>query len=284
MPDDAGDVEAMNLAEAADIARTGLYSQSPLGLYRLAQINKPCFLLGGGPLVTNAEIRPRLNEFGIDLSLESRLQKVTSRKLWEAMEAGRFPKAGPSTTLPAHSDSVVAIDQWGNIAAVVHSINTVSWGATGIFVDGISIPDSACFQQAAIAAAGPGQRLPDPATPGLVLENGKPYMGFGSIGAGLNIRTVACLLAVLDFGMTPQEAIDLPSIGSFVFGGVDKLAVGKGEFTPEFLQEVSELGQGVVEDDTLRGYWLGIQVDRKSGQLHGGSIRELDLGGRAVGY
>lgn len=34
----------------------------------------------------------------------------------------------------------------------------------------------------------------------------------------------------------------------------------------------------------MRGYWLGIQVDPKTGELHGGAIREFALGGRAVGY
>ena len=278
-------IEALNLAEVGKLSDLGVYSDSPRALYWLAQINKPAFILGPAAMVANDEVKGKLRQLGIDLSLPSRLKKETSAKIWQAIEAGKFPEAGPPVSAPpVHSDSIVAIDQWGNIAAVVHSINTVSWGACGIFVDGISIPDSASFQQETIAATGPGKRLPDPATPGLVVRNGKPFMGFGSIGSGLNIRTVASLINVMDFGMTPQQAIEKPSLGCFVFGGVKKLTVGTKEFTPEFLQALRDLGQDVGEDDALRGYWLGIQLDPASGRLNGGAIRELNMGGRAVGY
>ena len=47
---------------------------------------------------------------------------------------------------PSHTDGLVVADKWGNVAVVNHTINTVLWGNTGIFVDGISIPDSAAFQ------------------------------------------------------------------------------------------------------------------------------------------
>jgi hypothetical protein len=44
------------------------------------------------------------------------------------------------------------------------------------------------------------------------------------------------------------------------------------------------LGQDVVENDPMRGYWIGIQIDPATRELHGGTIRELAMGGRAVGY
>jgi gamma-glutamyltranspeptidase / glutathione hydrolase len=276
--------EAMNLAEIAELAEKGRYSKSPAALYWLAQIAKLQFILGPAPLVRNPEIEAALQSLGIDLSLASRLQKTTAKALWEAITSGGLPGVGGSVVGPAHSDSVVAIDQWGNMAAVVHSINTVSWGATGLFVQGVSIPDSAAFQQAAIAATGPGRRLPDPTNPGLIAQGGRPVMAFGSIGSGLHIRTIGSLIAVLDFGLTPQQAINEPSIGCFELGGIDKLTVGTKEFTPEFLQAVRDLGQDVIESDPLRGYWIGIQIDPVTRELHGGAIRELAMGGRAVGY
>jgi gamma-glutamyltranspeptidase/glutathione hydrolase len=276
--------EAMNLAELSELSRKGRYSQSPEALFWLAQIAKPAFVLGSAPVADGAGLQAAIRSLGIDLSLPSRLSKRTSRALWDAMRSGRLPGIGAAAAVPAHSDSVVAIDQWGNMAAVVHSINTVSWGSTGIFVEGISIPDSAAFQQHAVAAAGPGRRLPDPTNPGLVLKGGKPVMAFGSIGAGLHIRTVGSLIGVLDFGLTPQQAINEPSIGCFEMGSIQRLTVGSKEFAPEFLQAVRDLGQDVIESDPMRGYWIGIQVDPVTRELHGGSIRELAMGGRAVGY
>jgi gamma-glutamyltranspeptidase / glutathione hydrolase len=277
-------IEALNLAEIAGLSRMGKYSDSPKSLYWLAQIAKLAFEMMPGA-TDSPESAAAIRALGLNLSLESRLRKDTSVALWQAIESGRFPKIKPpQSAAPAHSDSIVAIDKWGNIAAVVHSINAVSWGSTGIFVDGISIPDSASFQQAAIAATQPGARLADPTNPGLIVKDGQPYMGFGSIGSGLHIRTLACLLNVLDFGMTPQQAIDSPSLGSFTFDEASKLTVGVNEFPTDFLQAVGQLGQEVIEDNPMRGYWLGIQLDPKTQQLNGGAIRELNLGGRAVGY
>lgn len=45
----------------------------------------------------------------------------------------------------SHSDGIVVVDQMGNIATIVHTSNIVNWGTTGIFVEGISVPDSASF-------------------------------------------------------------------------------------------------------------------------------------------
>lgn len=278
-------IEAMNLAEIAQLEQFGRYAESPLALYWLAQIAKPAYLLGPAAIGSTLESNEAIRALGLDLSLASRLKKTSALKLWEAIQAKRLPQvAPPQATVPLHSDSVIAIDQWGNMAAVVHSINTVSWGATGIFVEGVSIPDSASFQQAAIAQAGPGTRLPDPTNPGLVVKGGTPVMAFGSIGSGLHIRTVAALIGVMDYNLTPQQVINEPSLGSFEFGGVNKLTVGCNELTPKFVQAVRDLGQDVVESDPLRGYWLGIQIDSKTRELHGGTIRELAMGGRAVGY
>ena len=278
-------VEAMNLAEIARLSELGRYTESPLAMYWLAQIAKPAYLLGPAAVGSTPESNEAVRALGLDLSLASRLTKATARKLWEAIQAGRVPEiSSPQAAAPLHSDSIVAIDQWGNMAAVVHSVNTVSWGATGIFVDGISIPDSASFQQEAIARAGPGARLPDPTNPGLVVKDGKPVMAFGSIGSGLHIRTVASLIGVLDYGLTPQQAINEPSLGSFEFGGVRKLTVGCNEMKPQFMQAVRNLGQDMSESDPLRGYWLGIQIDPATRELRGGTIRELAMGGRAVGY
>ena len=276
--------EAMNLAELSGLSSKGRYSDSPEALFWLAQIVKPAFALGSVPTGDEADLQAAIHSLGIDLSLSSRLKKSTSAALWDAIKSGRLPGIGTPPAVPAHSDSVVAIDQWGNMAAVVHSINTVSWGSTGIFVEGISIPDSASFQQHAVAATGAGRRLADPTNPGLVLRNGKPVMAFGSIGAGLHIRTVGSLIAVLDYGLTPQQAINEPSIGCFEMGGIGRLTVGAKEFPPEFLEAVRDLGQDVVESDALRGYWIGIQIDPVTRELHGGAIRELAMGGRAVGY
>lgn len=284
-----GLIEAMNLAELAGVSDHGHYGDSPEALFWLAQIARPglTFAIGG------KEAADGLAEMvGADLTHDTRVQKETSAKLWGTIQDGSFPGVVvPEEGAAPHSDAVVAIDQWGNIAAVVHSINTVSWGTTGIFVDGISIPDSGIFQQGMMAQIEPGSRLPDPTNPGLVLKDGKPFMGFSSIGSGLHQRTIGGLLSVLDFGLTPTEAVDKPALGSFSFSALAQDAsapaaqgVGIGDYPPEFIAEVEAMGQPIEENDATRGYWIAIMIDPETGELYGASIRGLELGGRAVGY
>ncbi len=283
-----GLIEAMNLAELAGVSDYGHYGDSAEALFWLTQIARPglTFAIGGKQAADGIAAM-----IGADLTHETRVRQETSAKLWGAIRDGSFPGVVVPAAAAPHSDAVVAIDQWGNIAAVVHSINTVSWGTTGIFVDGISIPDSGIFQQGMMAQIEPGSRLPDPTNPGLVLRDGKPFMGFSSIGSGLHQRTIGGLISVLDFGLTPREAVDKPALGSFSFSALAQGAsgpaaqeVGVGDYPPEFIAEVEAMGQPIEENDATRGYWIAITIDPETGELHGASIRGLELGGRAVGY
>ncbi|MBW2370852.1 MAG: gamma-glutamyltransferase, partial [Deltaproteobacteria bacterium] len=250
-------IEALNLAEAAGLSGMGHYAESPEALFRLPQVFKvAASTMFGADAVANA--------LEMDFSPQTRLTKTHAAKLWKVMDSGSFPGVIVSKKqMPAHSDAVVAVDQWGNVASVVHSINTVSWGTTGLVIDGISIPDSAMIQVPVVAATPPGERLPDPTNPGLVMKDGKPFMGFSAIGAGLHNRTIACLINVLDFGMTPQEAVNAPAFGSFKMEVVDgapalgALTVGVKDFDPELIEKVKEMGQEIIEDRMMLGYWIG---------------------------
>jgi gamma-glutamyltranspeptidase/glutathione hydrolase len=196
---------------------------------------------------------------------------------------------GDSATKPEHTDAIVAVDERGNVAAVVHSINTVTWGSTGIFVNGVSIPDSASFQQQVIARLPGGSRLPATIHPGLAIKDNKVALGFGSTGSGSGTRSIAALLSVLGHNMTPQQAIDLPGLGAFdvVDGVPPELAatVAEREFSDAYLKSLEDLGQITKPWNALRGYWLGVSIDPKTGLRRAGAMREFpQLGGGAAGY
>jgi gamma-glutamyltranspeptidase/glutathione hydrolase len=208
---------------------------------------------------------------GRDLGLESRTTQETADWIWDQMRAGTFPFTKPMAPRGVdHSDGVVAVDQWGNVAAVVHSINTLHWGSTGLFVDGVSINDSAWINLPMVMAVGPGTRVPDPTNPLIVLKDGMPFLGSSSIGMGLHERTTQCLVSVLDHGMTPKEAIDAPA---FMFPSLDPAAgphpprlVVEGQFDDAFLDRVRALGQDVTvvpaeQRALFQGYWIGISID-----------------------
>jgi len=172
---------------------------------------------------------------------------------------------------------VVAIDKEGNIAAITHSINCVDWGRTAINIDGISIGDPGSFQQAAIARAGPGKRLPAPTETGILFRDGKPFMGFASMGSGLHQRTFQALVNVMHYGMTVDAAIDSadfllpetePKTGQLTF------RVPKGRFPKAVLDQVGYQYREVDPSDVRfggEGLWVAISRDPKTGLLRAAS-------------
>ena len=276
-------IQSLQLIDRAGLAKMALYRRDPVALFDLLQISKAATMLATPDGSGQVEQLLRM-----DLSPESRLRPNTIDTLWGALVAGSVPMVQPIHA-PAHTDAIVAVDAEGNVAAVVHSINTVNWGSTGLFVDGISIPDSASFQQRAIAGLAPGARLPATTHPGLATKDGRVVLGFGATGIGSMTRTLAVVLNVLGHGMTPQEAIDEPSVGGFEFDRgppTEVLATtGQGEFDDAYLKSLHELGQGTRVSNSARGYWLGVAIDPTTGVRRAGAMREFpQLAGGAVGY
>jgi gamma-glutamyltranspeptidase/glutathione hydrolase len=261
-------------------------------------------------------------------SSELRRSKESAAVLWEKMR-----KLGGLRLLDAlylhqhinhgHSDALVAVDQEGNVAALCHSINTATWGATGIFVDGVSIPDSGCFQQWQIRQAGRGARLPDAMNPVIVLKSGRPILAASCTGIGLHETALQHLIDVLIFGMHPEAAVDRPHFMGPVWpkllqsaGGTGRLArlgescfwlfasmalrlfpearsrlnVGQAiedeGFADDVLESLRKMGQPVrlVPRNLPLGYWAGVRIDADSGALAGAvTPRPRDSGASAVG-
>jgi gamma-glutamyltranspeptidase/glutathione hydrolase len=181
---------------------------------------------------------------------------------------------------------VVAVDEQGNVAAVLHSCNCLFWGTTGIFVDGVSIPDAATFQQDAIARAGPGVRLPETTNPVIVLKNGEPILASSTIGSGLHEVTLQNLINVLDLGMDPQHSVNQPSFqGPFL--GMPLIGPSQRQlekevlegFKPRVVEGLKKRGQEIYEGPgggSQSGYWTGIQIDPNTRTLSGGASRRLN--------
>src|SRR5215510_1927980 len=212
-------IEAFNLLEAADLKQYGHYTTSPEALYEFIRICRAGYFLSLFPTDTIKMYLPDL-----DLAPESRVKKESARLLWRKMHEPDWEKMlsvfAPKDKADNHSAGVVAVDGQGNVAAVLHSINTAVWGTTGIFVDGISIPDSASFQQSQIARIKPGDRLPETTNPVIVLKNEKPYLASSSVGSALHQTTMSNLVNVLDFGMDLKKSIDTPNFMGPFFGSL----------------------------------------------------------------
>jgi gamma-glutamyltranspeptidase/glutathione hydrolase len=264
-------IEGFNLLELANLKQFGHYTASSRYLFWLTQISA-CHTLTWNFASFTAH----------DLSPKSRATKETAAWIWGQMQNGQWRFLPKTMRKPAssHTDALVVVDKWGNVAAVNHTINTVLWGNTGIFVGGISIPDSAAFQPNEVAKAGPGHRLPNGMSPLLILRDGKPVLGSAATGGGLHAKTLQVLLNILDFDMNPQRAVDTPA-----FVGWNPPAFEQGTFDPKTLEGLNEFGvKAAAEKDagTSRGYWVGVQLDPKTGIMKGGVSSGIE--GAVVGY
>jgi gamma-glutamyltranspeptidase/glutathione hydrolase len=176
------------------------------------------------------------------------------------------------------------VDEQGNVASLLQSINCVAWGATGIFVDGISIPDSANFQQALIAQVGPGARLPESTNPLIVLKGGQPILASTTVGSALQEATFQNLINILEFGMDPKTSVDQPNTMGPYYGILsasaplkpefEKEAFREGDFPQQMLDGVRAHGQEIevvpMAQTSQQGYWIGIKIDPKIRKLMGG--------------
>ncbi len=113
---------------------------------------------------------------------------------------------------PRHSDAIVVVDRWGNVAALVHTSNTLPWGSTGIVVGGIPIPDAAGLQQWRLAAIQPGDRVPNDMAPVIVMHAAKPVMAVACVGASLLAETTRILLGTLGNRLDLQTVLEAPPL------------------------------------------------------------------------
>ena len=276
-PNRAGSMAAMalGLLQRANLPQRGNISESGKSLHEMIQISQV------SSLITSERGRSRLNELvpEADLSADNRFSDETLDQLWHflSLEAKQTP-AHEEHQPSEHSDAVVAVDEKGNVAAIIHTINTGGWGTTGIFVDGVSIPDSAASQQQSMVAVGPGGRMPDHGPPTIVLKDGKPILAGSATGNGNVHANWQSIYNVLEFSMSPQEAVDAPK----VFG----VTIEQDGFDAGVIEEARSLGANlnVVERfaGNQLGFWVGLRIDPVTGELTPGKIRKLN--GIADGY
>lgn len=128
---------------------------------------------------------------------------------------------GNTPEIPSTSHMVV-VDAHSNVVSMTTTIES-AFGSK-IFVDGFLLNNQLTdFSLSNVDAQGrpvanrvePLKRPRSSMAPMIVLKNGKPYMAIGSPGGSAIINYVAkAVRGVLDRGLSIQEAIDLPNLGS----------------------------------------------------------------------
>lgn len=263
-------VEAYNLALAAGMVEDGHWTDSADALRKALDVTQMMYI-DFLPAAMLEQFYP-----GLEITAESRVTAEYAAEMWSRVDAGaRLSQWTPQG--PKHSDDVVVIDSEGNIAALTQSINCVLWGKTAIVVGGISVGDPGSFQQAAIAATGPGKRLASPTETGILFKDGHAVLGFASMGSGLHQRTFQGLMNFTQYGMTVEEAINAPdffapltdpatfqSTFRVIAGGFPSdILVGTGYGYQEIdLANVRFAGEGI---------WVAISRDPATGELRAAS-------------
>ena len=212
----------------------------------------------------------------------------TAQKLWDASQ--KTANVAKDNGGNKHSDTVIAIDKDGNMTAVTHSINCVTWGSTGIVVDGVSIGDPASFQQMLLAQIEPGKRLPGPIEVGILSKNGVPVLPFASMSTGLHQQTVQSLLNIILFDMDIEASINAPSIlfpladYTNPFSPKYTIRVMEGEFPKKVLEESGLTIQEVPASERryTQGLWIGIHRDPITKKLK--AVSPPYATGRALAY
>ena len=197
--------EALNLINAAGVTQQPPYSQSADTLLALSRILTWVGITSNSPAALEA-----LRATGVDTSPAGRLTPAYARAVAPALATlltGRVPSPASN-----HSAAVVVVDQWGDVAALVHSSNSVVWGSTGIVVGGVPIPDAGGVMASRLMQIEPGHRVPNEMSPVIVLREDKPVLGIATIGVSLIQETVRVLLGALVAGNDVSTVMAAPPL------------------------------------------------------------------------
>jgi len=187
---------ALNVAEVLQLEKRGPYFHDPVAFRALSSILR----------ATNTQWKPpeRLSFLPADRLIKSRARAIASA-------LGQFPDREPPSATD-HSDSVVVADGFGNIACVVHTINTNPWGTTGIVVGGIPISDAAGFQQSRLAAVAPGSGVCVGTAPSIAIRERKPILAIAAIGSSHVPETARLLVGTLANRLDPLAIMSAPPL------------------------------------------------------------------------
>ncbi|HKV39770.1 MAG TPA: gamma-glutamyltransferase [Blastocatellia bacterium] len=246
-------LEALNLAEELKLDKLGPYYNDARAFRDLSRILQLVEFDTYGV----REVASYKHSKDISFSPEARITKDYARRLAPILT--QFSSPGEQgDKAPHHSDAVVVVDRWGNVAALVHSINAELWGTTGIVVGGVPIGDPAGFQQGRLATLKPGDPVPNEITPVIVMDGAKPVFAIATIGSSLIAETVRLLVGTFANHLDAQPLMAAPPMlnnfnpwrpGDTIASRIQ--LVPAGAYQPDFQRQLREAGVNIE----LRASW-----------------------------
>ena len=276
--------EILNILEAYDLKRMGFHKPRPIELMVAAMArgyaDRNAFL-GDPAFVANP--------------LDRLLSKGYAAGVRAAIDAG----AATSGALPsgpherAETTHYSVVDDAGNAVSVTYTINgyfgaEVVAPGTGFLLNNEmddftakpGAPNLYGLAQGATDAIAPGKRPLSSMAPSLVEKNGHVVLVLGSPGGAKIITTVLETLSnIIDYGMTPAEAVAAPRL--HYQGEPDKIFYERGGLPPETIAALIDRDYPLAAQPPWGAVEL-IAIDRH-GRLEGVSDPRRP-GGAAVGY
>jgi gamma-glutamyltranspeptidase / glutathione hydrolase len=264
-------LEALNLAEEFKLDQMGPYQKDPKAFRAISRI----LLTSELDSFDGPQMAEYKRQNGLSLSREDRITKPYAKALAALMIRSRDQAQQQGS--PHHTDAIVVVDRWGNIAALSHSINTLLWGTTGMVVGGIPIPDAAGFQQARLAAIKPGDPVPQDMAPVIAMTGAKPVLAIASVGSSLIPETVRLVVGSLANHLDPQAVMAAPPLLlNMEPANAAETGLSRPELVPEgaydqgFLKELQASGintksLSVQQVYTIKGTAVLATIDAESG-------------------
>ncbi len=233
----------------------------------------------------------------VDIPLEGMLSKSYAAEQADRIDMGRAAVDVAAGGPEAHEDTTCfcTADRAGNLVCILQSIQSgfgsgLVAGETGILLNNrmtywhLEEGHPNCLM--------PGKRVRHTMNPVIITKDGRPVLTCGTPGADTQVQTNLQLVThMLDFGMTPQEAVSAPrwrSLQNPMESTIPHVCSNNLQVEDRFPEEVrQELARRGHELEMV-GDWGGpgsaqaIMVHPESGALIGGSDPRRD--GYAVGY
>ena len=200
--------------------------------------------------------------------------------------------AGPLSPLDPKGDTVWlgVVDGDGNAVSLIQSIYH-DFGSGIVAKDtGVLLQNRGSFfslDPAHVNCLMPGKRTLHTLNPAMLLKNGRPFLVYGTMGGEGQPQTQAAIVTrVVDFGLTPQEAVTAPRwLYGRTWGSTSNDVKLEGRIPAAVAEELARRGHPVqnVQDYTdIMGHAGAILVNPEKGILQGASDPRSD--GLAAGY
>ena len=265
-------LEMLKILEGFDLKKKG--PQSSDALHLMIEAKKPAFADRDRYLADRDFIKVSVK----DLYSSKRVDRMRSQ-IWLTQAASEYENVPTGTD----TEYVAAADSEGNLVSFIQS-NFMGFGSgvvepeTGIILQNRGHLFS--LDENHPNCIGPHKRCSHTLMPGMIFKDAKPYAALGLKGGHVQPQVQVQIISnLIDFSMTPQEAIAAPR-----FNHIEGTKVGlEPEIAESVIAELTRRGHQVIGGNPESfGGAHAIQIHPESGVFIGGS--DPRKGGCALGF